>query len=62
VPQRINEADFKSELAVLVPLHDNAPAHSNVTVMHFLEYYNVVQNSHPPYSPYPTPADLFSIP
>lgn len=39
--------------------HDNAPAHSNVTVKHFLAHCNVVHSSHPLYSPYLIPVDFF---
>ena len=43
-------------------LHDNAPAHSAITVHQFLAQKMVAVLDHPPYNPDLTPADLFLFP
>ena len=43
-------------------IHDNAPAHKCVLVQDFLKEENVVQLSHPPYSPDLSPCDFFLFP
>ena len=43
-------------------IHDNAPAHKCVLVQDFLKEANVVQLSHPPYSPDLCSCDFFLFP
>jgi histone-lysine N-methyltransferase SETMAR len=43
-------------------LHDNAPSHSALVVKTFLAKHDVVEISHPPYSPDLAPADFFLFP
>ena len=43
-------------------IHNNAPAHKCVLVQDFLKEEKVVQLSHPPYSPDPSPCDFFLFP
>jgi hypothetical protein len=43
-------------------LHENAPEHRSVLVMHFLAKNNVTTLKYTPYSPYLAPADFHLFP
>ena len=43
-------------------LSNSSPAHFFITVKHFLKNHDMMVNSHPPYSPNYTPADIFLFP
>jgi hypothetical protein len=43
-------------------LHENAPVHRSVLVMHFLAKNNVTTLKYPPYSPDLAPADFHLLP
>jgi len=42
--------------------HDNAPAHSALSVKRYLSKNNIPVMGHPPYSPYLAPCDFFLFP